>query len=303
MELACQCPAVVCCRCTPTQKAQIVRLLQERTGKLTCAVGELKMQTVKLSTGFLFSIFYCGFLTLNNVSTFQSQSCVTVFTALTSTPSQSVHTPPHLVECWSFFYYEWFINRLQCYHELPKCYFTPFYLPQPLSGKFQADISPSFLWHVSLIHVHNTLTNSLYWVTRWCGSWHFHGVCFLLGDGGNDVSMIQEADCGVGVEGKVRLSPSQRLSLTCHSHRFSLCASCQDLSHVQRHVDGRAHRWFLFVRIYCQGKGNKDYRMLWCFSKSKSLSSACLLHKISYQDGWFARTWSYDVTLQGFVRH
>ncbi|KAF2983717.1 hypothetical protein EK904_006693 [Melospiza melodia maxima] len=38
MELACQCPAVVCCRCAPTQKAQIVRLLQERTGKLTCAV-------------------------------------------------------------------------------------------------------------------------------------------------------------------------------------------------------------------------------------------------------------------------
>lgn len=41
MELACQCPAVVCCRCAPTQKAQIVRLLQERTGKLTCAVGRL----------------------------------------------------------------------------------------------------------------------------------------------------------------------------------------------------------------------------------------------------------------------
>lgn len=31
-------------------------------------------------------------------------------------------------------------------------------------------------------------------------------VCALTsGDGGNDVSMIQEADCGVGVEGKVRL--------------------------------------------------------------------------------------------------
>ncbi|CAI9154853.1 unnamed protein product [Rangifer tarandus platyrhynchus] len=40
MELACQCPAVVCCRCAPTQKAQIVRLLQERTGRLTCAVGD-----------------------------------------------------------------------------------------------------------------------------------------------------------------------------------------------------------------------------------------------------------------------
>uniref|UniRef100_A0A8C4SGD0 Phospholipid-transporting ATPase n=1 Tax=Erpetoichthys calabaricus TaxID=27687 RepID=A0A8C4SGD0_ERPCA len=40
MELACQCPAVICCRVAPTQKAQIVRLLQERTGKLTCAVGD-----------------------------------------------------------------------------------------------------------------------------------------------------------------------------------------------------------------------------------------------------------------------
>ncbi|XP_062897549.1 probable phospholipid-transporting ATPase IIA isoform X1 [Mobula hypostoma] len=40
MELACQCPAVVCCRCAPTQKAQIIRLLQQRTHKLTCAVGD-----------------------------------------------------------------------------------------------------------------------------------------------------------------------------------------------------------------------------------------------------------------------
>lgn len=28
-------------------------------------------------------------------------------------------------------------------------------------------------------------------------------VCVTAGDGGNDVSMIQESDCGVGVEGKV----------------------------------------------------------------------------------------------------
>ncbi|KAG2465208.1 ATP9B ATPase, partial [Polypterus senegalus] len=33
VELACQCPAVVCCRCSPTQKAQIVKLLQQHTGK------------------------------------------------------------------------------------------------------------------------------------------------------------------------------------------------------------------------------------------------------------------------------
>ena len=40
MELACQCPAVVCCRCSPTQKAEVVKLIQNRTGKRTCAVGD-----------------------------------------------------------------------------------------------------------------------------------------------------------------------------------------------------------------------------------------------------------------------
>lgn len=40
MELACQCPAVVCCRCSPTQKAEVVRLIQQQTGRRTCAVGD-----------------------------------------------------------------------------------------------------------------------------------------------------------------------------------------------------------------------------------------------------------------------
>uniref|UniRef100_A0A8B9FTJ2 Phospholipid-transporting ATPase n=1 Tax=Amazona collaria TaxID=241587 RepID=A0A8B9FTJ2_9PSIT len=40
VELACQCPAVVCCRCSPTQKAHIVKLLQHHTGKRTCAIGD-----------------------------------------------------------------------------------------------------------------------------------------------------------------------------------------------------------------------------------------------------------------------
>uniref|UniRef100_A0A5F8H000 Phospholipid-transporting ATPase n=1 Tax=Monodelphis domestica TaxID=13616 RepID=A0A5F8H000_MONDO len=40
VELACQCPAVVCCRCSPTQKAHIVKLLQQHTGKRTCAIGD-----------------------------------------------------------------------------------------------------------------------------------------------------------------------------------------------------------------------------------------------------------------------
>lgn len=40
MELATACPAVVCVRCNPTQKAQVVSLIQEHTGKRTCAIGD-----------------------------------------------------------------------------------------------------------------------------------------------------------------------------------------------------------------------------------------------------------------------
>lgn len=41
MELACQCPVVVCCRCSPQQKADIVKLLKKHTGKRTCAIGRM----------------------------------------------------------------------------------------------------------------------------------------------------------------------------------------------------------------------------------------------------------------------
>lgn len=40
MELATSCPAVVCCRCSPTQKALVVQLIQKHTGKRTCSVGD-----------------------------------------------------------------------------------------------------------------------------------------------------------------------------------------------------------------------------------------------------------------------
>ena len=40
MELVTACPAVVCCRCSPEQKAQVVRLIQRHTGKRTAAIGE-----------------------------------------------------------------------------------------------------------------------------------------------------------------------------------------------------------------------------------------------------------------------
>eukprot|EP00002_Diphylleia_rotans_P036331 TRINITY_DN7994_c0_g1_i16.p1 TRINITY_DN7994_c0_g1~~TRINITY_DN7994_c0_g1_i16.p1 ORF type:complete len:271 (+),score=35.53 TRINITY_DN7994_c0_g1_i16:472-1284(+) len=40
VDLACKAPSVVCCRCSPTQKADIVRLLKDYTGKKTCAIGD-----------------------------------------------------------------------------------------------------------------------------------------------------------------------------------------------------------------------------------------------------------------------
>ena len=40
MDLVVACPAVVCCRCSPEQKAQVVRLIQQHTGKRTAAIGD-----------------------------------------------------------------------------------------------------------------------------------------------------------------------------------------------------------------------------------------------------------------------
>ena len=40
MELVTACPAVVCCRCSPEQKATVVRLIQRHTGKRTAAIGD-----------------------------------------------------------------------------------------------------------------------------------------------------------------------------------------------------------------------------------------------------------------------
>ena len=38
--MACAAPTVVCCRCTPTQKAGVVRLLREHTTACTAAIGD-----------------------------------------------------------------------------------------------------------------------------------------------------------------------------------------------------------------------------------------------------------------------
>jgi phospholipid-translocating ATPase len=40
VNIACKAPAVVCCRCSPTQKAEIVKLIREYTKERTCAIGD-----------------------------------------------------------------------------------------------------------------------------------------------------------------------------------------------------------------------------------------------------------------------
>ena len=40
VELATKLPCVVACRCSPTQKADVARLIREKTGKRVCCIGD-----------------------------------------------------------------------------------------------------------------------------------------------------------------------------------------------------------------------------------------------------------------------
>ena len=40
MDIAVHLPAVVACRCSPTQKADVTRLISSYTGRRTCAIGD-----------------------------------------------------------------------------------------------------------------------------------------------------------------------------------------------------------------------------------------------------------------------
>ncbi|PHJ17004.1 cation-transporting atpase family protein, partial [Cystoisospora suis] len=40
IRVASQAPAVACCRCSPTQKAEVVRLVKKFTNRRTCAIGD-----------------------------------------------------------------------------------------------------------------------------------------------------------------------------------------------------------------------------------------------------------------------
>lgn len=121
VELACQCPAVACCRCSPTQKAHIVKLLQQHTGRRT-------VPSV--------SVLSC------------SRTRAAPPTGWTHWLDSTGMTPGPRTICW-------------------------------VSGGGGPCGVPS----------HPVLPS---------------------GDGGNDVSMIQAADCGIGIEGKAvaRLVPA-----------------------------------------------------------------------------------------------
>ena len=65
MELVTACPAVVCCRCSPEQKAQVVRLIQQHTGKRTAAIGKLNILFFQITTFIKFRLaFVFGLQTL-----------------------------------------------------------------------------------------------------------------------------------------------------------------------------------------------------------------------------------------------
>ena len=135
IELACQCPTVVCCRCSPTHKATVVQLLKTYTRKPVCAIGN---QLVLVSV-----IPFSGTLSL-----YLSPSPIPI-----PSPSSS---PPL------------FLSLTFLSH-------SPFH---------------SFLFHLPLIPSPSSSPT-------------------LSGDGGNDVSMIQAANAGIGIAGKVshRLIP------------------------------------------------------------------------------------------------
>lgn len=60
LELSCRCKAVICCRSTPLQKSQVVRLIRDQLAVMTLAVGK---PSVCRETAWMFYTF--DFLKLN----------------------------------------------------------------------------------------------------------------------------------------------------------------------------------------------------------------------------------------------
>lgn len=70
LELSCRCKAVICCRSTPLQKSQVVRLIRDQLGVMTLAVGKDsdrsktagKFYICPLSTSRYFKCIFLSFI-------------------------------------------------------------------------------------------------------------------------------------------------------------------------------------------------------------------------------------------------
>ena len=58
MELACHSPTVIVCRCSPTQKADIVHLIKRHTKKLVCSIGRFDIACPHP----LYKVRYCVYI-------------------------------------------------------------------------------------------------------------------------------------------------------------------------------------------------------------------------------------------------
>jgi phospholipid-translocating ATPase len=60
IEVACNCPSVVCCRCAPTQKALIVRLLKLYAKKRCAAIGDGGNDVAMIQVCFIYLLVFIG---------------------------------------------------------------------------------------------------------------------------------------------------------------------------------------------------------------------------------------------------
>ena len=84
----------------------------------------------------------------------------------------------------------------------------------PVATRWQSKLAKSSTYSPSICY----LCNYMHILKTSCCCFYYFNVCFcsLTGDGGNDVSMIQAADCGIGIEGKVKSFISEPVTTKLH---------------------------------------------------------------------------------------
>lgn len=187
VELACQCPAVVCCRCSPTQKAQIVTLLQQHTANRTCAIGEcwqiMWQQALRARDGLLASVHKQPGKICQEESGWDGGG--------EDVCAARPWGEENIKQCVK----DRFCKTAQkgcfyCNSDTRLLFIYYFLYPQDGSKNTRREAPSEVCCFYNLRYQHEAFSKCVF-------------VCFVTGDGGNDVSMIQAADCGIGIEGKV----------------------------------------------------------------------------------------------------